>query len=154
MPLQHPGRGTEASKGHPDDALYVTGQSRHGSILYLRPCSPCPAADFCVDCRRTGHQVLTVTCFRMAQTPFTGWILVGYRSQSRSAQHAKPEALERFAPGSRQLTRVGGACIGRLGSPGAGDDSASQDFFFYCRARLGSSERHSHCRQGWRWMEG
>lgn len=71
----------------------------------------------------------------MAQTPFTGWILVGYRSQSRSAQHAKPEALERFAPGSRQLTRVGGACIGRLGSPGAGDDSASQDFFFYCRAR-------------------
>lgn len=50
-------------------------------------------------------------------------------------EHAKPEALARFAPGSRQLTRVGGACRGRLGGPGTGDDSAWQDFFFFSLSR-------------------
>lgn len=46
-------------------------------------------------------------------------------------------AGEQFAPGSRQLTRVGGACRCRLGGSGAGDDSASQDFFFLVAHTLG-----------------
>lgn len=65
-------------------------------------------------------------------------------------EHAKPEALGRFAPGSWQLTRVGGACRGRQGGPGAGDESAWQDFFFAAHA-LGVALKGSHRRQEWRW---